>query len=449
MQENVTILILAIIIITIIWVHWVYILKLFIKLLTGLIYNIKKLTGSYIIKALPITAIVRNDKERFIQYNLVNDNLLSHKDVLRSIYFTLINNNTFKNFGHYKVIIVSAIIDEQEFNYHHNVLITNNTTFEQYYAKVKDSIATHFNDGYKIDIVNSFKIIVWNMDNLANKKIKMTSSTVKNYTPGFQCSKTSRVTRKFHTCITHNTFSRTHFTPIPNKIIETVNNFATMDIETIEYGRTPLKTGQIPGAISLCLPSPYGFRGDPKIFLLKPDINNMERAINILFKDVFTYLINNWQGVIFVHNLGSFDGFFIYKYLSNYASTSNIPDKVNTIIDDKNKFIQISYDNIIIWKDSYRIFPVSLEDLCINFGVAGKLSKYNPNFNHLDLFNNSSLLKEFIDYSIQDSLSLFEALTIAQKIYLEKYNVDITTIYSTSTLSLKIYRSNFQDVNIK
>jgi hypothetical protein len=67
--------------------------------------------------------------------------------------------DTFKKFGKYKVIIVSAIVEDQEFNYHHNVLITNNTTL--YYEKVKYIIATHFNDGYQVDVVNSFKILVW------------------------------------------------------------------------------------------------------------------------------------------------------------------------------------------------------------------------------------------------------------------------------------------------
>jgi len=101
----------------------------------------------------------------------------------------------------------------------------------------------------------------------------------------------------------------------------------------MEYNST-----QIPVAISICLPI-FGY----KIFLLNPNIN-IDEAINILWKDVFTYLIQNFNGVIFVHNLGSFDGFFIYKYLSNYAK----PDKVSTIIDDKNKFIQISYKESII-----------------------------------------------------------------------------------------------------
>jgi len=32
----------------------------------------------------------------------------------------------------------------------------------------------------------------------------------------------------------------------------------------------------------------------------------------------------------------------------------------------------------IIFKDSFRIFPVSLKELCNIFGASGKTSKYNP-----------------------------------------------------------------------
>jgi hypothetical protein len=47
-----------------------------------------------------------------------------------------------------------------------------------------------------MDIVNSFKIIVWNRDKIANKRIKITSTTVKNYKPGFQNSKAVRYSAK-------------------------------------------------------------------------------------------------------------------------------------------------------------------------------------------------------------------------------------------------------------
>ena len=39
---------------------------------------------------------------------------------------------------------------------------------------------------------------------------------------------------------------------------------------------------------------------------------------------------------------------------------------------------------------------------------------------------------------------LLDALKSAQTIY-EKYKVDIESVYSTATLSLKIYRNNYQE----
>lgn len=70
------------------------------------------------------------------------------------------------------------------------------------------------------------------MDSLANKNIKITSSTVKNYKPRIQNKKTQ--IRGIHTSnlINKNISSLNHFTPLKNDIINP-NQFATMDIETI------------------------------------------------------------------------------------------------------------------------------------------------------------------------------------------------------------------------
>jgi len=80
--------------------------------------------------------------------------------------------------------------------------------------------------------------------------------------------------------------------------------------------------------------------------------------------------------------------------------------------------------------------------------VRGKMFNYNEKFNNLNIFKNDVLLKEFIDYSILDSKALYNALFKAPEIYIEKYCVDITTIFSTSTLSLKIFRSKYLEVGI-
>ena len=73
-----------------------------------------------------------------------------------------------------------------------------------------------------------------------------------------------------------------------------------------------------------------------------------------------------------------------------------------------------------IWKDSYRIFPVSLDDLCNILNLPGKTSKYNPEFHKISLFNNCSLLESFKIYSLQDSIALFSCIFNLQEMYLQK-----------------------------
>jgi hypothetical protein len=84
----------------------------------------------------------------------------------------------------------------------------------------------------------------------------------------------------------------------------------------------------------------------------------------------------NLHETIFVHNLGSFDGVLMYPYLMSSFGVPNVE-----LIDDKNKLILIKArvyledgTKTITWKDSYRIFPVSLDKLCEQFGVPGKTS---------------------------------------------------------------------------
>ena len=91
----------------------------------------------------------------------------------------------------------------------------------------------------------------------------------------------------------------------------------------------------------------------------------------------------NFSGIginyIFVHNLGSFDGYFIFKAISQLYR----PSQIKTMIDHHNRFIKISlkleeHNKEFVWLYSYRIFHVSLQDLCKQFNVEGKLNDYNP-----------------------------------------------------------------------
>jgi hypothetical protein len=80
--------------------------------------------------------------------------------------------------------------------------------------------------------------------------------------------------------------------------------------------------------------------------------------------------------------------------------------------------------------------------------VPGKTQGYNPAFNNIALFDQTNLYTQFLEYSKQDSIALFQALTKAQEIYLEKYFVDITKVLSASSLSLLIFRTNHLDTEI-
>lgn len=113
------------------------------------------------------------------------------------------------------------------------------------------------------------------------------------------------------------------------------------------------------------------------------EINHIQAVLK-LFVELTSFIKANQIDTVFVHNLGSFDGYFIYKYLS-YV----IPHEyLSTIIDNHNKFILIQIFDAayrVKFIDSYRIFPVSLSNLCELFKVKGKLSGYNSKFNSLDL----------------------------------------------------------------
>ena len=236
--------------------------------------------------------------------------------------------------------------------------------------------------------------------------------------------------------------------------VNPIKDFGTMDIETINVNNK-----QIPIAISMAWSKLADVKAVPncKLFLINRQIftKNMDRAVLDLFTRYFDFVSKLPPHTIFVHNLGSFDGYFIMKYLTlKYEN-----NKVSSIIDDSNKFIQISLEvnkdssnknkpQFTHWKDSYRIFPVSLNQLSNVFESLGKQSEYNLAFNSISLFNDKNLLAEFKKYAKQDSLTLYLAILNASYDYFKNYQIDLSDVLSTSSLSLKIFRSKFLDTKI-
>jgi hypothetical protein len=370
---------------------------------------------------------------------MVNNNNLEGENLFKGIYTTLMNNKTFLNFGFQKIIILTVVLfSDSEHNLHSNILISNDTTFGEYYSTISHELDKYNNlqYGYHNETISRYVMLAWNVDNKNNLNIKQTYTTNK-------LNKTNR---------NYSTINRKWFKGLINPISlynkkgilkqQQIKPIFTMDLETVYLES---EKSEVVIAISSC-----GINKgvlENKIFLIDLNLllSDYELATKQLWSKYFTYLKNiignnvsiEDKLVIFAHNLGNFDGYFLYKGLMNHYN----PDHVSSIIDESNTFISIQHlDNPLIeWKDSLRIFPMSLNKLCQMFGVEGKLIHYNSKFNSLDLFNDKELLQLFMEYSIQDAKALYNALQVAKIIYFNNFKVDIECVYSTATLSLKIF----------
>ena len=368
------------------------------------------------------------------------------------------NNVDFTSFGKHKVVIITALVGDIEYNFHPNVYLSNNTRFEEYYDNVKRFVDKHYTSAsshiYLNDIIPMFSVKVWDMDNMKNANIKRTVVSrplfKRYYSTGNSIDQlliSPRIKNKKEL----NDINDGLISPYEIKNPPSIKPFGTMDVETMN-----INNKQVPIAISMCFSMPFdpNCKTEPKTRffiinrkLLKVDVH---KAVLDLFTRYFKYVAQLPPHTIFVHNLGSFDGYFILKYLT-FAFNA---DRVLSIVDDSNKFIQISLclkdpneklksDESIpytYWKDSYRIFPVSLNDLAKVFNKGeGKTSPYNPEFNSISMFNNKKLLSGFRKYSIQDSVALYKSMRSAIHAYHLEYSIDLSDVLSTSSLSLKIF----------
>jgi len=108
---------------------------------------------------------------------------------------------------------------------------------------------------------------------------------------------------------TYSTYSKSVINPLTPKLIK-LSNFATMDIETIS-----INNNQIP----ICITSCINPAKTANLFLIDPILlnSNLELSVSKLWESYFNYLSNNKVSTIFVHYLGNFFGFFLYKALSS------------------------------------------------------------------------------------------------------------------------------------
>lgn len=363
--------------------------------------------------------------------------------LMRALWKGFIDTELYKKEG-FKSVITTIFSEEKEYFIHKNIIINNETSIDQYLSKIESSIKKLYDSGYEF---STFPIIRIKLFILENKKIGIKKSNISPiYIQRRSFYNSSLINKNVNLNSIKPLKTPSIFKELKGKLI------CAMDIETMD-----LNNNQIPIAITF---SYYDINNTLQTIFKLIDYNLINRVedstiqnlINKLWIDLFDELskINSIKNsIIYCHNLGHFDGYFIYKAILNLPNIDLT--KVSCIIDDKHKFIGIEAiinNQKFIWKDSYRLFPLSLEQLCKMFNVTGKFGKYNLLFNKIDLFNNPELLTQFIEYSKQDSISLLKALIKAQDIYINEHKVDMASIWSTSTLSLKIFRQKFLETNI-
>ena len=223
-----------------------------------------------------------------------------------------------------------------EFTYHHNILVNNETSFDDYYNSIKGHINKLYQEGYEIHDVMNFNMRVWNMDSVNNKKIKITKTSAGNKISDLKILKRSFSTNTY--IENKKVVKPLQILPIPVNVHHKniVNTFAAIDIETME---NPANGNQTAIAISLVFEDPAN-----KCLIKKLFINKEE---NELFKSFFEYInseefINANIRIIFAHNLGNFDGLFLLRGMLKVVE--DIKD-LNSLIDHHNKFILIKYKN--------------------------------------------------------------------------------------------------------
>ena len=352
--------------------------------------------------------------------------------ILEEIYKSIVSLPEFIKCGEYRIVFCNIeTATGLKLNYHPNCFINKDTTLDDYKKQVLPYIKEFLWDsdfsGYEGEDLSYFILDIYGIDS----EIKNKSSTIRYKTPISKRGKQILQNIQKRSYVTNQIVTdKINFDKyiISTKCDDETSKFITLDIET--QGNNHLQ--------EVTYVSAYKGYGIGKVFTGYK-----------VWEDVITWIKDNCFDdksyvepidniVVFVHNLGSFDGYFIFKGLVKLYGCNG----VSCIKDQHNKFVSITLSfsekssssnfpkiKSIIFKDSYRIFPVSLNDLCSLFEVEGKLKKY------VDVKPN-----EMSDYCLQDSKALFDALKKAQSIYYNNHDVDLVKSFSTSSLSMSSLR---------
>jgi hypothetical protein len=201
-----------------------------------------------------------------------------------------------------------------------------------------------------------------------------------------------------------------------------------------------------------------------------------------MFKDCFDDMFNHNNSTWYVHNLGGFDAVFILKVLLlNYSNTKLLfkdskPLAIKVTKTTKNTKTNNNKTMKIIFKDSYKILPLKLRNLSSAFEIATQKLIFPYKFLSINKLNyegklpdksfyeniteseynklvaefkdiNWNLKVELLKYMKNDIVGLYEIIDKFSEVMYELENLNITSVSTLSSISLKIFLSNYYDKN--
>ena len=257
-----------------------------------------------------------------------------HLDLIYTVWNTLSTVDEWNKFDT-KIMMIAFVNPEtnQKIYIQKNIAITKDMTAFDYSQSVKKILAAYWDVGSFENKEDYTYIVVEFSPVLQNNRAKTVYTKLRNLN--------SIGKRQYSTSTINKSDGRWYIKPLKNSNISRTKVICSLDVETMKLNDDV----QIPVAISFA----YFLNGTINSFVVLIDHTQLridsKLAVLNMWKSFYDKIkelkpLRGRELIVYSHNLGSFDGYFILPSLLNYTDQLN---SVEPLIDDKNKFISITY----------------------------------------------------------------------------------------------------------
>jgi len=179
---------------------------------------------------------------------------------------------------------------------------------------------------------------------------------------------------------------------------------------------------------------------------LNKELTNLVEAsqqlVNHFIKDCFSCSYYKTKvNIVYFHNLGRFDGFFILKEIvdsGNGLYDCKIILRDNTIYE-----IVVTYnDKTIHFRDTLLLYPSSLSSFANLFNIPNK-KEFDHENHTLDKYRQYDFLLELREYCRHDVYILKECFEKYNKIIKNNFKISLMDSLTLSSLAFKIFRKDY------